>query len=105
MQLHNNHDWPKRSAALLERSVELNVPMVNVAAADGTTALHLAAAAGFRESCRVLLQNGADRELKNKGGKSAIDVAKAGGHGQLAAFIEGWAPDDLRNTRATDPDV
>ena len=55
MQLHANHDWPKRSAAILERGVE-----VNAAAADGTTALHLAAAAGFRESCRVLLQHGAD---------------------------------------------
>ena len=85
MQLHANHDWPKRSAAILERGVE-----VNAAAADGTTALHLAAAAGFRESCRVLLQNGADRGQKNAAGATAIDAAKGGGHDQLAAFIDGW---------------
>ena len=82
MQLHANHDWPKRSAAILERGVE-----VNAAAADGTTALHLAAAAGFRESCRVLLQHGADRGQKNAAGATAIDAAKGGGHDQLAARV------------------
>ena len=100
MQLHANHDWPKRSAAILERGVK-----VNAAAADGTTALHLAAAAGFRESCRVLLQNGADRGQKNAAGATAIDAAKGGGHDQLAAFIDGWTPAALgENTRATDPE-
>ena len=101
MQLHANHDWPKRSAAILERGVE-----VNAAAADGTTALHLAAAAGFRESCRVLLQHGADRGQKNAAGATAIDAAKGGGHDQLAAFIDGWTPAALgENTRATDPEL
>ena len=88
-------------AAILERGVE-----VNAAAADGTTALHLAAAAGFRESCRVLLQHGADRGQKNTAGKNAIDAAKGGGHEQLAAFIDGWTPAALgENTRATDPEL
>ena len=88
-------------AAILERGVE-----VNAAAADGTTALHLAAAAGFRESCRVLLQNGADRGQKNAAGATAIDAAKGGGHDQLAAFIDGWTPAALgENTRATDPEL
>ena len=91
----------ERSAAILERGVE-----VNAAAADGTTALHLAAAAGFRESCRVLLQNGADRGQKNAAGATAIDAAKGGGHDQLAAFIDGWTPAALgENTRATDPEL
>jgi hypothetical protein len=88
-------------AAILERGVE-----VNAAAADGTTALHLAAAAGFRESCRVLLQHGADRGQKNAAGATAIDAAKGGGHDQLAAFIDGWTPAALgENTRATDPEL
>ena len=99
MQLHANHDWPKRSAAILERGVE-----VNAAAADGTTALHLAAAAGFRID--VLLQHGADRGQKNAAGATAIDAAKGGGHDQLAAFIDGWTPAALgENTRATDPEL
>ena len=85
MQLHANHDWPKRP------SRSSSAAEVNAAAADETTALHLAAAAGFRESRRVLLQNGADRGQKNAAGATAIDAAKGGGHDQLAAFIDGDA--------------
>ena len=100
MQLHANHDWPKRSAAILERGVE-----VNAAAADGTTALHLAAAAGFRESCRPAPARRRPRQ-KNAAGATAIDAAKGGGHDQLAAFIDGWTPAALgENTRATDPEL
>ncbi len=50
----------------------------NINATDslGSTPLHYAAQFGSEEMCRLLLQLGADRAMRNRKGKTALDVAK-----------------------------
>jgi ankyrin repeat protein len=52
------------------------------------TPLHSAAARGNREMVRKLLAAGADRNRKNKDGKTAADLARQYGHADVAEELE-----------------
>ena len=56
-------------------------------AADGSTALHLAASKGLENTVTLLLAAGADASRPNLAGESAADVAKRGGHEELAGAL------------------
>ena len=47
----------------------------------------LAAVEGHADVARLLLNAGADRNAKNKDDETAFDLAKAGGHDDLAALL------------------
>nr|GLL36755.1 ankyrin repeat and protein kinase domain-containing protein 1-like isoform X3 [Ipomoea trifida] len=50
---------------------------------DGDTPLHIAAASGDEQMVRLLLHKGAEKNIRNKYGKTAYDVAAENGHGRL----------------------
>ncbi|KAG6890174.1 hypothetical protein C0995_010878 [Termitomyces sp. Mi166 len=51
------------------------------------TALHEAAEHGQVSAVRLLLKNGADKALKNSRGKTALDLAREGGHPDVAKVL------------------
>ena len=58
---------------------------------DNDTALMRAAGGGHLEMVRFLLENGADREIKNRQNQNAITFAAAYGHLEMVKFlVEGW---------------
>jgi ankyrin repeat protein len=54
---------------------------------DGTTGLHLAAAAGLAVTSKLLLAAGADASRASAAGLTAADVAQRAGHDELAALL------------------
>ncbi|MCC6003743.1 MAG: ankyrin repeat domain-containing protein [Thermofilum sp.] len=52
------------------------------------TPLHWAAINGHADVVKLLLENGADPSIKDKNGKTALDVAREGGHADVAEIIE-----------------
>lgn len=52
------------------------------------TALHLAAHDGNTALVELLLEAGADRRLTNESGESALDLAREGGHHEVARLLE-----------------
>ncbi len=58
---------------------------VNAAQHGGWTPLHQAAAHGINDLVEFLLEHGADRSLKSEDGRTAADMALAGGYEELAA--------------------
>lgn len=49
---------------------------INCLTNDGDTPLHLACENGHLNVVTVLLMHGADKSIKNKNGKTALDIAK-----------------------------
>ncbi|PRW59026.1 Serine threonine- kinase CTR1 [Chlorella sorokiniana] len=60
---------------------------LNVADSEGRTALHLAAARGDCERLEVLIDAGADLNLKNSRGETAGEVAQLGGNRAAALLL------------------
>ena len=54
---------------------------------DGNTALHVAASENHVETVRFLLEKGAKTDLKNRDGKTARELAEAGGNTQCAELL------------------
>lgn len=54
----------------------------------GFTALHEAASEGLDEMARLLVAHGARVDLATEDGKTAVDLARAKGHGKLADWLE-----------------
>jgi len=52
------------------------------------TPLHWAAISGHADVVKLLLENDADPSIKDKNGKTALDVAREGGHVDVAEIIE-----------------
>ncbi|KAJ8630875.1 hypothetical protein MRB53_024198 [Persea americana] len=50
---------------------------------DGDTPLHIAAGLGDEHMVKLLLQKGANKDIRNRLGKTAYDVAAEGGHSRL----------------------
>ena len=53
------------------------------------TPLIIAASKGHEKAVKVLLANGADRELTNKFGDTALDIAEEGGKKDIIELLEG----------------
>lgn len=62
---------------------------VNAQQTGGYTALHAAAMHGDRPMVEMLLAHGADRHLASEDGRTAADLALAGGHPEVAALLAG----------------
>ncbi|KIN02923.1 hypothetical protein OIDMADRAFT_18485 [Oidiodendron maius Zn] len=56
------------------------------------TALHTAARRGNRESVTLLLQRGANRDIKDTRGRTAAERAVQYGHNDIAELIETFTP-------------
>jgi ankyrin repeat protein len=56
-------------------------------AADGETALHLAAAFGHQDAVELLLDHGADPAARDVEGRTPADLAAAQGHEDVARFL------------------
>ena len=54
----------------------------------GWTGLHSAAAHGDRRMTEMLLEAGADRQALTEKGETAADLARSGGHNELALWLE-----------------
>lgn len=70
------------SALMLSKGVELNAQDV-----QGTTPLMWAALAGDRDLVQFLLARGADASVKNKRGKTAVDLARSKQHMEVVADL------------------
>lgn len=70
-----------------EPQIDINARNVN-----GATALHRAAAQGFAEIGRVLLDRGADASLADHEGRTAQDYARESGHTALLAELSPSSP-------------
>lgn len=64
---------------LLDKGGEGKAVDVGVVAADGKTALHVAAALGDEGVVGLLLKNGADWNVRDKDGRRPVDLALKGG--------------------------
>ncbi len=76
-----------RNVALARALLERGAP-VDARQAMGWTPLHAAAQNGDRAMAELLLQHSADPHATNDEGVSAVDLAKKGGHNDVAAMFE-----------------
>ena len=85
---------------LMERGVNIDAQKED----DGHTALMWAAWAGKGETTRALLSLGANVDLKNKEGKTALDIAREKGHIHVERMIqEKIAQEAAQGLRAAPP--
>jgi ankyrin repeat protein len=56
---------------------------------DEDTPLITAVAKGHEKTVKVLLANGADKELTNKFGDTALDIAEENGKKEIIELLEG----------------
>ena len=84
MALAFKKDWPESMADLLGRGYRVNTKDE----VSGSTALHLTALANRPGNARVLLENKADRTIKNRQGLVAADLAWRKGYWTLGVYIE-----------------
>lgn len=75
---------PMMAEALLMMGAE-----VNAVQEGGFTALHAAAHRGHLPLTDLLLGAGADPDMKTNDGRSAADLARSAGHGELANRLDG----------------
>ncbi|XP_017475832.1 PREDICTED: G patch domain and ankyrin repeat-containing protein 1 homolog [Rhagoletis zephyria] len=61
---------------------------VNACDTFGWTALMMAACEGAKNAVRMLLQLGADKNIKEKCGRTALDIAKQKGHEDIAVLLK-----------------
>jgi len=62
-------------------------PSPDAALPDGTTALMIAAGVGNYDVARVLVERGADLGRRDRRGRSALDLARAGGHRRVIRLL------------------
>lgn len=55
---------------------------------DGNTPLHAAARKGFSDVVELLLAHGADRDIKNNNGKTALMVARKHEHKKVIELLK-----------------
>lgn len=87
---------------MLEYGISIN------AENGGWTALHLASLNGHLDIVSILLNKRANTNIKNREGKTALDIAREEGHERIAAIIletefQGSAPPELPSPPPTPP--
>lgn len=82
--LHREAKWGTAESvkALLDAGLD-----ANTVGTAGLTPLHAAAMSNNSETVRTLLDHGADASLRERGGRSAEDLARANGHAVLAEVL------------------
>ncbi|OEY86820.1 hypothetical protein BIY23_02200 [Wolbachia pipientis] len=78
--IHNEHTVK----FLLEKGLSINPKKRD----DAFTPLFIAAGIGHQNITRLLLDSGADPEIRNKDGKTALDLAKEAGHTEIIDMLE-----------------
>jgi len=78
----------RRRGANIVRLLLANDADVNMSSKSGFTPLMMAAGVGDGEVANLLLQGGADASLRAGDGLTAADIARQGGHLELAAEID-----------------
>ncbi len=68
------------SSEILKSLLKIKGIDINAADIRGNTLLHLAAERGHTEVVKVLLERGANKNAKNKNGKTPLNLADANGH-------------------------
>ena len=77
-----------KSPASVPRVSSRTVAYVNMQEhRNGWTALHFASENGHVDTCRVLLEYGADPTIESHDGKTAADVAEENGHRAVSEMI------------------
>ena len=74
---------PDRIELLLKHGAK-----VNASTPRGRTALHYAAASGFRDIVAMLLEHGADAALRDEEGKTAADLARKSNKNEVARLLK-----------------
>lgn len=69
-----------------------NIHSQNVA---GNTPLHICATRNFKESVKWLLQRGCDPLIKNKSGKTALDLAEQACSEDCITLLKKWDSKDV----------
>ena len=59
---------------------------------NGDTSLHISAAMGRRKLTRVLLESGCDREMKNKQGETAAEIARRKSLAEIVQILKNTPP-------------
>lgn len=73
---------------LIDAGADINV----VNKQENQTPLMYTADGGHVEACRLLLARGANRMLRDRYGRTAVDIARERGHNDIAMMIEQWRP-------------
>ena len=60
MMMVISHDWPEAAAAVIKRGCNVNAKARDL---DNARALHMAVSYDFAETARVLLENGAEKDV------------------------------------------
>lgn len=74
---------PDLVALLLARGADPNVQIAKGSAGEGATPLIEAAVSGDIESVRALIARGADSLVRDRHGRSALDLARECGHREV----------------------
>ena len=95
----------KGNIAIMRKLLEENA-YIDAESPNGTTPLMMAAYYGSPLSVKLLLEEGADPNLRNHGKASALDLAKSAEHAQsvayIQAFLEAWQVQETREQEAAE---
>lgn len=83
----SDHPMDKNMAPKVREHFEQNPGDINNKDANGLTMLHLDAIAGNRSNIEILLEHGADKSLKSKSGKTAVEYAQTMGWDHILELL------------------
>ena len=93
--IQDMHGWTSlmRSAekgdiALTRYLLQIEDIDINTQGEEGTTALHVAAVRGHTKIVQLLLEHGARKDLKDKGGNTALMLAQQGQHQSITDLLQ-----------------
>ncbi|MBP1942947.1 ankyrin repeat domain-containing protein [Cytobacillus luteolus] len=85
LMLAISNDHIEAALSLIKKEANVNYQTQN----EGYTALMIASEYGYQESVRILLENGAEKSLKDNLGEQAIDKAKKWNHDEIVSYLNG----------------
>ncbi len=81
LAISNNHI--EAAMSLIEKEANVNYQTQN----EGYTALMIASEYGYQDSVRILIENGAEKSLKDNLGEQAIDKAIKWNHDEIVSYL------------------